>query len=77
MTVRSFESLCEELRDLARKNGDGRQDISISDRVMYGAGMDALIACRKMLAISDYAKHELGVTLYIHNGEPDFREVPR
>lgn len=75
MTVRSFESLCEELRDFARQSPNVR-GISISDTVVYGVGMDAIIAMSKLRALGDYAKQELGVTLYIHNGEPPFREVP-
>ena len=69
-----MEDLCADLRDFARQSN--AKKVSVSDSLVYGAGMDAMIAVAKMRGLSDYARRELGVELFIHNGEPPIREVP-
>lgn len=73
--IRSFEDLCADLRDFARVSPSARK-ISVSDSLVYGGGMDAMIAVAKMQALSKYAKEQLNVELFIHNGEPYMRGVP-
>lgn len=70
-----FEDVCERLRAFALAHPAER--VSVSDTIVYGVGMDVGIAMAKLRAVADYARRECGIaTLYLHNGPPDFREVP-
>lgn len=64
--MRSFEQLCEDVRAFARAH-PGATKASVSDHAAYGDGMDARIAVRKLAAVSDYARTEHGLTLYLRN----------